>query len=470
MVQHDSTPSAVTLTEDGTEDGSGTRNHSVILGHRIREEVAQRSELLAGISETQGLASLPANLSLEEVELRQPACLAETQLPAAEMAAVARSGAPPQQPPPPRPPCMPRLQRKTLDVLLCLFPFSLHSHLISAAAAQGRLTVPAAGANSFLVLLAAGPPTSSPLTSLTLPASFGGLPPATTALLAHALAANASLATLNTAACLPPAHLRQPGGILRPSSLPNLTRLDIYAHLHPHGHIALATVLKQLPSLERASIARTCAGVADSQTLMLAAYSRAVTAPAKLPRLQDLYLSEAACANAQQRTLGSQAAARWCVHLVLPLIHAPALTAVTLKSDASAIDCSALMKPLCRLPSLNLLAINTDALFGDVKGLEVVRYASHSGSCAVMPRLEALELHSAATVAPVIVDGRGGNRRAGALHANAPIHAPCACQPSTPKLRKRRLQAWGGGCVGGAVGRAAGLLLAAPPCRRLFHA
>lgn len=48
--------------------------NAVMIGNRMTEAAIKRSEVLSGIEHTEGLASLPAQLSPEDVRLWQTAC------------------------------------------------------------------------------------------------------------------------------------------------------------------------------------------------------------------------------------------------------------------------------------------------------------------------------------------------------------------------------------------------------------
>lgn len=67
--------SHVTLAQDSiTEDGS---QRTILVGHRVREEVAEKPALLEGLAHAGGLASLPVDLSSEDVQLWQASKLVD---------------------------------------------------------------------------------------------------------------------------------------------------------------------------------------------------------------------------------------------------------------------------------------------------------------------------------------------------------------------------------------------------------
>lgn len=78
----------VALTEDTNEDTSA--DHSIIIGHCLRQEAAVRSDVLSGIGETEGLATLPGLLSPEDIQLWQTACVVECHLSTSELVTVAK--------------------------------------------------------------------------------------------------------------------------------------------------------------------------------------------------------------------------------------------------------------------------------------------------------------------------------------------------------------------------------------------
>lgn len=59
----------VTLTQ-GPDVAQDSTNF-VVVGHRVREDVAERSGLLSGLAHVDGLASLPDDISPEDVQLWQ---------------------------------------------------------------------------------------------------------------------------------------------------------------------------------------------------------------------------------------------------------------------------------------------------------------------------------------------------------------------------------------------------------------
>lgn len=63
----------VTLTQDS--EVTGDSDSFVVVGHRVRKDVAQKSGLLSGLAQVDGLASLPDDLSPEDVHLWQAARL-----------------------------------------------------------------------------------------------------------------------------------------------------------------------------------------------------------------------------------------------------------------------------------------------------------------------------------------------------------------------------------------------------------
>lgn len=80
--------SLVALTEDTNDDSSA--DHSIVVGHCLRQEAAMRSDVLSGIGDTEGLATLPGLLSPEDIQLWQTACVVECQLSTPELVTVAK--------------------------------------------------------------------------------------------------------------------------------------------------------------------------------------------------------------------------------------------------------------------------------------------------------------------------------------------------------------------------------------------
>lgn len=68
--------SHVTLTTEATLLGGD----SVIIGERVCETAAKRSELLSGLGNTEGLAQLPGHLSPADVRLWEAACTFKSDL------------------------------------------------------------------------------------------------------------------------------------------------------------------------------------------------------------------------------------------------------------------------------------------------------------------------------------------------------------------------------------------------------
>lgn len=58
--------SHVTLAEDAEVDGGLER--MIVVGRRVHEAVAEKCGLLSGLAQADGLASLPSNLSPEDVQ------------------------------------------------------------------------------------------------------------------------------------------------------------------------------------------------------------------------------------------------------------------------------------------------------------------------------------------------------------------------------------------------------------------
>lgn len=67
----------VTLAHNANTGEYGLQR-TIIVGHRVRDEVAGKSVLLEGLAHAGGLASLPDDLSPEDVQLWQASKLVDT--------------------------------------------------------------------------------------------------------------------------------------------------------------------------------------------------------------------------------------------------------------------------------------------------------------------------------------------------------------------------------------------------------
>lgn len=88
MVDSYNRRSLVALTEETTDENS--TEHSIVIGHCLRQEAAVRSDVLSGIGDTEGLATLPGLLSPEDIQLWQAACVVECHLSTTELVTVAK--------------------------------------------------------------------------------------------------------------------------------------------------------------------------------------------------------------------------------------------------------------------------------------------------------------------------------------------------------------------------------------------
>lgn len=69
--------SQVTLTQDAG-NGDDDERRPIVVGHHVREDVAEKSGLLAGLPHAGGLASLPDDISPEDVQLWQASKVVNT--------------------------------------------------------------------------------------------------------------------------------------------------------------------------------------------------------------------------------------------------------------------------------------------------------------------------------------------------------------------------------------------------------
>lgn len=66
----------VTLTQ--SSDVAKDSSRSIVVGYRVREDIAEKSGLLSGLAQVDGLASLPDDISPEDVQLWQLCSLRDT--------------------------------------------------------------------------------------------------------------------------------------------------------------------------------------------------------------------------------------------------------------------------------------------------------------------------------------------------------------------------------------------------------
>lgn len=83
-----STSSLVALTEENPEHVGG--ECAVVVGNHIRQEAAQRSGVLSGVGNAQGLAELPARISSEDFRLWQTACLVDCEPTVSQLATIVK--------------------------------------------------------------------------------------------------------------------------------------------------------------------------------------------------------------------------------------------------------------------------------------------------------------------------------------------------------------------------------------------
>lgn len=76
----------VTLIED--QKSRMQPKNDLVVGYRVEAAAVKRSNLLAGIEHTEGLASLPAQVTPEDIQLWQTACAVDFRLPLDELVTV----------------------------------------------------------------------------------------------------------------------------------------------------------------------------------------------------------------------------------------------------------------------------------------------------------------------------------------------------------------------------------------------
>lgn len=62
--------------------------NDIVIGYRVKAAAVKRSDLLSGIEHAEGLASLPAQVTPEDIQLWQTACAVDFRLPLDELVTV----------------------------------------------------------------------------------------------------------------------------------------------------------------------------------------------------------------------------------------------------------------------------------------------------------------------------------------------------------------------------------------------
>eukprot|EP00892_Ulva_mutabilis_P005616 jgi/Ulvmu1/3426/UM016_0045.1 len=313
------------------------------------------------------------------------------------------------------------LASKGLDDLLAAFPLPLHPPIIAAAATTGSLQIPRHAVDTFLMLLATTPMPAPPLISLrTADASpASAFPTATAALLARALAAHPSLTSLKLDGTrLRPAWVRELSSSLSTAALPKLCELCISTDVHPSGCAELGACLKSLPALTALDVRIRFNKSPTAAAPTLATYIRSASSPAQLTSLQRLMFVELH----DDDDLSGQPASHSCVHLLLPLFRAPALTYMRFASDAASISYPALLRSLVHLSSLQLLYIDAEVRqrggpyasraavaaaaaygvsCGGTAAVAAAAPAAAPAAVAALPALQKLDVKSGCAIAPL---------------------------------------------------------------------
>eukprot|EP00892_Ulva_mutabilis_P005623 jgi/Ulvmu1/3432/UM016_0051.1 len=409
---------------------SGVDQH-VIVGDCIRGDAAERSGLLSGIVNTDGLASLPAAIRPEDVQLWQAACVLVGEPSTEELITIIRVadalgdsklstwthllGRQAARTDWKQPELSDDMTYSLLslphhllnDVLLttmksvdspCLLiprlPFPLHSAILTTAIERDQqLLVPTAHTRSFEVLAttALRPPG---LVKLLISGSmFNGAdhatPKSAAALLARALAAHPSITQLRFANSLPPQWLTELTACLAPATLPSLSTLEISVQALFGGSAAIARCLKCLPSLRTLSVNMQLDIDHEEQPQSLSTLRRSAACPAALTCLTELYLRVVRSGRRKIRTADA------ALLQLLPLLHAPALTRLALVTSAGRVSADRLCFAIHRFTALQVLHVNAD-----ISWPHVVRPQSPREE-KLPPMLKSLEVCSVDAAAPL---------------------------------------------------------------------
>lgn len=80
--------SYVTLAQNADSLSHHEQSEAVVIGNRVSEKAVRRSGLLSGLAETEGLASLPARLSSDDIQLWEAAYVMNVDMSSEDLAAV----------------------------------------------------------------------------------------------------------------------------------------------------------------------------------------------------------------------------------------------------------------------------------------------------------------------------------------------------------------------------------------------
>lgn len=247
-----------------------------------------------------------------------------------------------------------------LPVLLDSFPLPLRPALISAAATTGTLTIPSRAPANFLCLLGSVTPPTPGLHTLTVADDPAARYPMSTAvLLARALTSHSTLTSLHLdGTFLLPCWLRRLNALLPRGTLPHLADLRISTPLR--GISALSATLRRLPSITHLAVAISLPNSASSPpSLPLSHLCDAAVSPASLPNLRTLTYSEASH-SAQHEVVPTHGSS--AVHLLLPLLSAPALTQLNFTTTAASVSHRAFLAALRRFVALEQVCADSEAL------------------------------------------------------------------------------------------------------------
>eukprot|EP00892_Ulva_mutabilis_P002864 jgi/Ulvmu1/12579/UM092_0009.1 len=358
--------SHVTLTNDAPLQGED----AIVVGERICESAAKRSELLSGIQNTEGLAELPRSISPADVRLWQAACIFASDPPTEELVRVLKVadalgdtdidnwtntlstrvlsttwtntndademvGS------------LLLLPNHLLQAVLarCIttsghsykelapkLPLTLHRPLLAAAITSGHTSIAVGDAGmpacAFLDRLESTPLPAPGLRELLADPSLS-ITPTAAALFARACCAHTTLTSLHlTHHYMPPAALRALGSGLALSPPPALDSLRLHFDLQPSAAVALAECLRPLSALVTLGARMRLPVGTPVTTTPIQSYSYLAAAPVVLPCLQKLRLQE-------RHDGGPAASTSSHLGLVARMFSTPALVQLLLTSSAA---------------------------------------------------------------------------------------------------------------------------------------
>eukprot|EP00892_Ulva_mutabilis_P005624 jgi/Ulvmu1/3433/UM016_0052.1 len=417
-------------------------DQQLFVGECVSSDAAERSDLLAGLLQTDGLAALPATIQPEDVQLWQAACLligepstdelvtvirvadalGDRQLctwtelmgnrafctdwkdpAAADAMAYALLALPPH------------LLNATLRTvignvryprdawsLITDYPAPLHPAIISAMVKR-MLHVPADHCGILHALAAAAPPPPG-LQELqvddhrefpSIPMQPGDCFPETSA----AVLAHPSLTSLHFTSPMQPQWLAKLAACLHPSALPGLCHFSLCVHARPGATATVTRCLKRLPSLSRLEVHMHLASDQEEQAASLSSLTRTAAPPAALTSLTELslrVLTHAAPSGEGGRGEGGVGVhAATTLLQLLPLLHAPALASLNLSTTSGRVSAEQLCFATRRLASIKHISIQSN-----FRALQSLSFLSQPRTERQMPALHSLDIQSNGFLSP----------------------------------------------------------------------